>query len=168
LQVAFSVCCLWQLSDFSASASLAIWIRWLYHRTDAEVTTSVPEWHVNGMWEGVGRAGGGFWLVRPFPPPLLELHSEVLSCLLWSYRELKKRTNKEFSIQASVGEHVILKGIVSRKFFTFFWYSSNTFYTFIILSVFSKYYRFHIVFSNIRCSAVRFYWVTTLLTNCAK
>jgi hypothetical protein len=33
------------------------------------MTTSVPECHVNGMWEGVGRASGGFWLVSPFPPP---------------------------------------------------------------------------------------------------
>jgi hypothetical protein len=34
------------------------------------------------MWEGVGRASGGFWLVSPFPPPLLEWHSDVLSCHL--------------------------------------------------------------------------------------
>jgi hypothetical protein len=47
-----------------------------------EVTTSFPECHVNGMWEGVGRANGGFWLVSPFRPPLLEWHSDVLSCHL--------------------------------------------------------------------------------------
>jgi hypothetical protein len=50
-----------------------------------EVTTSVPECHVNGMWEGVGRASGGFWLVSLFPPPILEWHSDVLSCCLSSW-----------------------------------------------------------------------------------
>jgi hypothetical protein len=39
------------------------------HIQYTEVTTSVPECHVNGMWKGVGRASGGFWLVSPFPPP---------------------------------------------------------------------------------------------------
>jgi hypothetical protein len=48
----------------------------------SEVTTSVPKCHFNGMWEGVGRASGGFWLVSPFPQPLLEWHSDVLSCHL--------------------------------------------------------------------------------------
>jgi hypothetical protein len=49
---------------------------------ESEVTTSVPECHVNGMWERVGRASGGFWLVSPFPPPLYEWHSDALSCHL--------------------------------------------------------------------------------------
>jgi hypothetical protein len=47
-----------------------------------EVTTSDPECPVNGIWEGVGREGGGFWLVSLFPPPLLEWHSDVLRCHL--------------------------------------------------------------------------------------
>jgi hypothetical protein len=49
---------------------------------NSEVTTSVPECHDNGMWEGVWRASGGFWLVSPFPPHLKEWHSDVLSCHL--------------------------------------------------------------------------------------
>jgi hypothetical protein len=36
------------------------------------------------MWEWVGRASGGFWLVSPFTPPLLEWHSDVLSCHRWT------------------------------------------------------------------------------------
>jgi hypothetical protein len=84
------------------ACSLLWWSWWLEPRCSSSFVCGGPfipqRWQLqspNAMSmvceRGVGRASGGFWLVSPFPPPLLEWHSDVLSCHLWRARILESR-----------------------------------------------------------------------------
>jgi hypothetical protein len=68
-----------------------------------EVTTSVPEYHVNGMLEGLGRllswqAADSDWSVRPPPPPNWN-GIAVLSCgLVVRYGEMALKPQDKFTL----------------------------------------------------------------------